>query len=62
MSDFDTVIIGKKARPFGAGGGEGRQGPTALERARAVGAVTENDRKGEYTNIRTKKFLLAYVY
>lgn len=46
MSDFETVVIGKKARPHGAGGGE-RQGPTALERARAVGAVTENDRKGE---------------
>ncbi|MCO5613750.1 hypothetical protein L7F22_068028 [Adiantum nelumboides] len=44
MSDFDTVIIGKKARPQGGGGG-GERGPTALERARAVGAVTENDRK-----------------
>lgn len=45
MSDFDTVIIGKKARPHGGGGGGGERGPTALERARAVGAVTENDRK-----------------
>lgn len=44
MSDWDTVIIGKNARPAGSGGAS--QGPTALQRAKAVGAVTDNDRKG----------------
>ncbi|WFD29216.1 multiprotein-bridging factor 1 [Malassezia sp. CBS 17886] len=44
MSAWDqTVVIGRKARPQGGGGGGG--GPTALERAKEVGAVKENDRK-----------------
>ncbi|KAK0544034.1 multiprotein-bridging factor 1 [Tilletia horrida] len=43
MSDWDNVtVIGSKARPGGSGG---RQGPTAYERAKQVGAITENDRK-----------------
>ncbi|PWN50009.1 putative MBF1-multi protein bridging factor mediates GCN4-dependent transcriptional activation [Violaceomyces palustris] len=43
-TDWDsTTIIGKKARPGGSGAG--RQGPTAYERAKQVGAITENDRK-----------------
>lgn len=48
MSDWDaTVVIGRNTRGGASGGGVGRQGPTAIERAKAVGAVTENDRKGE---------------
>lgn len=44
MSAWDqTVVIGKKARP--GGGSVGASGPTALERAKQVGAVKENDRK-----------------
>ncbi|KAL9937405.1 hypothetical protein V8E36_003814 [Tilletia maclaganii] len=44
MSDWDNVtVIGSKARPAGSGGG--RQGPTAYERAKEVGAITDNDRK-----------------
>ena len=42
MSAWDqTVVIGRKARPSGGV----HQGPSRLERAKAVGAVTENDRK-----------------
>lgn len=42
MSAWDqTIVIGRKARPSGGV----RQGPSSLERAKAVGAVTENDRK-----------------
>lgn len=45
MSAWDqTVVIGRKARPSGGV----RQGPTSLERAKAVGAVKENDRKSAY--------------
>lgn len=45
MSDWDAVtVIGSKSRP---GGGAGKQGPTAIERGKAVGAITENDRKGK---------------
>ncbi|WFD05278.1 multiprotein-bridging factor 1 [Malassezia vespertilionis] len=45
MSAWDqTVVIGQKVRPGGSGAG-GNQGPTALERAKQVGAVKENDRK-----------------
>lgn len=48
MSDWDqTVVIGKNTRGGASGTGGGRQGPTAIERAKAVGAITENDRKGE---------------
>ncbi|WFD33868.1 multiprotein-bridging factor 1 [Malassezia cuniculi] len=42
------ALIGRKARPSGGV----RQGPTSLERAKAVGAVKENDRK---TNAGTNK-------
>lgn len=49
MSAWDqTVVIGRKARPGGSGGGGGPRGPTALERAKQVGAVTANDRKSMY--------------
>ncbi|KAL4399930.1 multiprotein-bridging factor 1 [Malassezia pachydermatis] len=45
MSAWDqTVVIGRKARPSGSGTSAPR-GPTALERAKQVGAVTANDRK-----------------
>ncbi|KDN52818.1 hypothetical protein K437DRAFT_253752 [Tilletiaria anomala UBC 951] len=54
MSDWDTTVkIGYKARPAGSGAGGGDRGPTALERSKAVGAVTENNRKiaaGHNTN------------
>ena len=46
MSAWDqTVVIGKKVRPGGGSGG-GQRGPTALEPAKQVGAVTSNDRRG----------------
>lgn len=49
MSDWDaTVVIGKNTRGGAGGGAGGRQGPTAIERGKAVGAITENDRKGEW--------------
>lgn len=41
-------MIGRKARPGGSSGGGGPRGPTALERAKQVGAVTANDRKSMY--------------
>ncbi|CEH12636.1 mbf1-domain-containing protein [Ceraceosorus bombacis] len=39
--------VGERRRTRGgqSGGGGGSQGPTAYERAKAVGAITENDRK-----------------
>ncbi|WFC98637.1 multiprotein-bridging factor 1 [Malassezia yamatoensis] len=44
MSAWDqNVVIGQKVRP--GGGGSAPRGPTALERAKQVGAVKENDRK-----------------
>ncbi|WFC93559.1 multiprotein-bridging factor 1 [Malassezia brasiliensis] len=44
MSAWDqTVVIGQKVRP--GGGSSAPRGPTALERAKQVGAVKENDRK-----------------
>ncbi|CAD6915038.1 unnamed protein product [Tilletia controversa] len=44
MADWDNVtVIGSKARPAGAGGA--KVGPTAYERAKEVGAITDNDRK-----------------
>ncbi|WFD38384.1 multiprotein-bridging factor 1 [Malassezia japonica] len=44
MSAWDqTVVIGQKVRP--GGGNTGPRGPTAIERAKQVGAVKENDRK-----------------
>ncbi|EPQ27979.1 uncharacterized protein PFL1_04306 [Pseudozyma flocculosa PF-1] len=43
-TDWDSkTVIGKSVRPAGSGGA--RAGPTAYERAKAVGAITENDRK-----------------
>lgn len=45
MSAWDqTVVIGRKARPGGSSN-SGPRGPTALERAKQVGAVTALDRK-----------------
>ncbi|CAO1615477.1 unnamed protein product [Sympodiomycopsis kandeliae] len=45
MSDWDSVtVIGKSTRPSGGGGGASGH-PTAYDRARAAGAITENDRK-----------------
>ena len=44
-TDWDSkTVIGRGVR-HGTGGGGGSSGPTAYERARAVGAITENDRK-----------------
>ncbi|KAN0063858.1 multiprotein-bridging factor 1 [Thecaphora frezii] len=44
MSDWDSkTVIGRGVRPGGSS--TGRVGPTAYERAKAVGAITENDRK-----------------
>jgi hypothetical protein len=50
-----TTVIGRNTRGGQSGGGGGaRQGPTAYERAKAVGAITENDRKGEWLFARTR--------
>jgi len=44
MSAWDqTVVIGQKVRP--GGGSSAPRGPTALERAKQVGAVNQFDRK-----------------
>ncbi|SNX87658.1 probable MBF1 - multiprotein bridging factor mediates GCN4-dependent transcriptional activation [Melanopsichium pennsylvanicum] len=44
-TDWDSkTVIGRGVRPSGGGGGVGG-GPTAYERAKQVGAITENDRK-----------------
>lgn len=51
MSAWDqNVVIGRKVRPGGGSGGGGPRGPTALERAKQVGAVTANDRKSTYAS------------
>ncbi|PWY97002.1 putative MBF1-multi protein bridging factor mediates GCN4-dependent transcriptional activation [Testicularia cyperi] len=46
-TDWDSkIVIGRSVRPSGGAGGSGaRVGPTAYERAKQVGAITENDRK-----------------
>lgn len=42
-----TTVIGSRTRGGASGTGSTRAGPTAQERARQVGAITENDRKSE---------------
>lgn len=45
-TDWDSkTVIGRGVRPAGAAGGGAKAGPTAYERAKQVGAITENDRK-----------------
>ena len=62
MSAWDqTVVIGRKARPGGSSGGGGPRGPTALERAKQVGAVTANDRKSMYIYQANLVFFLGRV-
>ncbi|CAO1636243.1 unnamed protein product [Parajaminaea phylloscopi] len=46
MSDWDAVTkIGRSVRPSGGGGGGAPGVPTAYDRARAAGAINDQDRK-----------------